>query len=115
MFHFIERLRQKSEKTKKKVAFFTAFSFSLIIFIVWVTVIYPDFKKDKIDQTANVVKASPIDGLADMLSSGFSEIAEKIGEMKSLMMDFSSSTSVYYESTSTPENMDQIDINPEQN
>ena len=46
MFNALEKLRQKPESVKKQIAFAVALSFAGIIFLVWLTVVYPDLRKE---------------------------------------------------------------------
>ena len=92
MFEFIEKLRKKSESTKKKIAFSVAFSLSGIIFVVWLSVIYSDFKQQQaLDQkviSTGTSGESPIDNLSDTLSTGISTIGEQLQKMKAMVSSF---------------------------
>ena len=44
MFDLIEKLRQKPNRTKKLIAFLGALLFVGIIFVIWLSVILPDFE-----------------------------------------------------------------------
>jgi hypothetical protein len=106
MFDLIERLRQKPEKTKKRIAFSVAFSFSLTILIVWFTVLYPDFNNDKSGEVANVSSSGPVENIGDIFRAGFAKVGEAISEVKSTMSDIASTTSTYYGTSSVQSSVD---------
>ena len=60
MFDLIEKLRAKPDKTKRRIAFLVAFFIAGIIFIVWLGVVYPNFrnkqaKEDNVSKLASLV------------------------------------------------------------
>lgn len=114
MFEIIDNLRQKPDRSKKRIAFLVSFSFCLIIFVVWLTVIYPDFKRRQERKTASSISTStPIDTFTSIFSEGFSKVGSQINEAKKTIQEVvSSSTPYYYKATSTTEN---IEVNSEGN
>ena len=103
MFELIEKLRQKPEGAKKRIAFFTSFFISLTIFIVWLSVIYPDVSNKKVVENSVISSSTPVDNLYSLFSEGFSEVKNKISELASVVSSISSSTPMYYESTTNTE------------
>lgn len=101
MFQTIEKLRAKPDGSKKKIAFLLAFLFSGIIFVVWLTIIYPDFK-NKNQKEAQIVNAgpSPISAFSDTLSSAFSSMGEQISNIKGAVSKLTNQE-MYYSATST--------------
>ena len=41
MFPLIEKLRQKPSRTKKQIAFVVSFLLAGVIFVIWLSIIYP--------------------------------------------------------------------------
>ncbi len=117
MFEFIERLRQKSDKTKKRIAFLSAFCFVGLILVMWLTIVYPDFSfVQKQKQTASVGDTGMFDSFFANITEGFGGIKNQIQSMKDMF--YSVSTSTHYtltdESTttiSTEENTSGIEQN----
>ena len=101
MFDTIEKLRQKPDSTKKKIAFLISFSVVGIIFVIWLSVIYPDFRKKEIKES-NIAKLepSPISAFTGTLSSGVSVIGEQFNKIKDIMFSFSYGPD-YYVATTT--------------
>ncbi len=101
MFDYLEKLRKKPERVKKQIAFLISFAIVGVIFVVWLTVIYPDFRQN---EEASAVLASttpsPISAFSDTFSSGISAISEEFSRIKESISSFSSG-SVYYNATST--------------
>ncbi len=102
MFRLIEKLRQKPDRVKKMIALGTAFVFSSSIFIVWLTVIYPDFRNSK-EQVAAVseISETPVNNITSALADGLLEISKSFGEIKEMIGSLSSTSTAYYVGTST--------------
>jgi hypothetical protein len=93
MFNYLEKLRRKSESEKKRFAFLTAFSFSGLIFVIWLSVIYPSWYKIQTKEDAAAeLEPGPIDSLTGIISNGVSSITGTVDEAKVKMNSFSSST-----------------------
>ena len=93
MFELIEKLRQKSDRTKKQIAFLVAISFAGIIFVIWLGVVYPDFRNNQLqEQKVSSLEPSPLSNFGVTLSAGFSGIIEQFGVMRSSIESFISST-----------------------
>jgi hypothetical protein len=102
MFELIERLRQKPERAKKRIAFLTSLTFCGIISLVWLSVVFPDIKSSKEinDKVANV-GSSPSSAFTETLTQGFSAIGAQINKIKEATSIFDSGT--MYVSTSSKE------------
>ena|SRR3989344_6245925 len=101
MFEIIENLRQKPDGTKKRIAFLTSFFFSGLILVVWLSVIYPDFRQTqkKVEEVSKN-SPSPISTFGDTVAEGFSKVGSEWGRMKEAMSAFSAG-STYYTATSS--------------
>lgn len=101
MFELIERLRRKPDRTKKQVAFLAALFVAGVIFVIWLSVIYPDFRKRQknIDRVANL-EPSPLGTLGETFRTGFSAIGEQFTSLKESVSSITSSPA-YYSTTST--------------
>lgn len=105
MFQYIEKLREKPDSTKKRVAFLGAFMVSGIIFVVWLSVLYPSWRnQERKEEAASKIEPSPLSGFAGNISQGFSSMRgefSKIKESMSFFADFQSASSSVIEATST--------------
>ncbi len=103
MFDFIEKLRQKPPGAKKKIAFLMAFSFTALIFIIWLSIVYPAVWRDHLqeEKVANL-EPGPLDKISDLFGDAFSEINDNISEAKSVISSISSSTEYYGTASSSP-------------
>ncbi len=101
MFQFIDNLRQKPDKTKKQVAFLVAFFITGIIFVVWLSVIYPNFKnQENKEAVASSTESSPFSTFSSTFGSGFKALGEQFGELKDTISSITAEPA-YYVSTST--------------
>lgn len=83
MFQLIEKLRNKPDRTKKQVAFLLALSISGIIFVIWLSVIYPAWSSDqKKEEKVSQIEPSPIESFSANFSAGLSGIKEQIFKIK---------------------------------
>lgn len=83
MFELLEKLRQKPESTKQKVAFLTAFSFAGLIFVIWLSVIYPDWRQvEKKEAAASKNEPGPLAGFSNNFSDGFQNLKKQFTELK---------------------------------
>jgi hypothetical protein len=95
VFNLIEKLRQKPDGAKKRIAFLASFSFSVLILGIWFSVIYPDFKfKEKQKQSASVNQASPASSFFENILEGFSGVKKQLGDVKNLVGSISTTTFV---------------------
>jgi hypothetical protein len=101
MFEFLEKLRQKPENVKKRIAFLTAFSFAGIIFVVWLSIVYPDLKNSNPDKNSSKEsEPTPLSALGENISAGFSSISGEFGEIKNMIGGFVQNTSEFVATTS---------------
>jgi hypothetical protein len=116
MFDLIEKVRQKSDRTKKQIAFVGSLLVSGVIFVVWLSVIYPDF----IDTQSRIIKVkegeiSPITSFSNSFSEGMTAIREQFDEFKE-KIGGSSTTTASYDETTTEQvgstNSDLLELTP---
>jgi len=101
MFEFLEKLRQKSDKEKKRFAFLVSFLFSVTIFGLWFFAVYPSFKEQSdIEKKVKALESSPTESMASVIMSSFGQIKEKISEMKNIGSGIIGDSD-YYQATST--------------
>ena len=94
MFELIEKLRAKPDRTKKQIAFCISLLLAGIIFVIWLTIIYPDFRgKQTKEKTVSSSEPSPFSNFADTFSSGISAIGEQFNKIKESISSFSTTTS----------------------
>ena len=105
MFNFLEKLRQKPPHIRKQIAFLVAFSIAGIIFVIWLSVIYPDFRQ-KQDQEEKIsqLEPSPVSSFGQTLTSGISAIKEQFGQLKSAVSSFTTDQT-HYSAPATDTNM----------
>lgn len=101
MFNLLEKLRKKSEGAKKRVAFIGALTLSGLVFVVWLSVIYPDFRRSQ-SKEAEVAKLQPgpLSSFTDTFSSGIRSIGDKFSEIKTAVSSMTSNAT-YYNATTT--------------
>lgn len=111
MFEYLEKIRQKPERTKNRIAFLSAFSFSGLIFVVWLTVIYPDITfQERQKQAASVNEAGMFSSFIENFKEGFSGIKNEANGIKDMVSSISTST-MFYQSNGGANK----DVNIEQN
>ena len=103
MFEYIEKLRQKPARTKKQIAFLSALFVAGLIFVVWLSVIYPDFKQgqQKEDAVAKL-EPSPLSTFGETISTGLSAIGEQFGKLKESVTTMIASPALYNAASTTP-------------
>jgi hypothetical protein len=97
MFELLERLREKPDHTKKQIAFFLTVLIVGFIFVIWLSVIYPDFKdKSLIDDKVSKLEPSPLGTFSETFKTGISAIGEQVTQLKesvsTIVTDFASSS-----------------------
>lgn len=106
MFELIEKIRNKPEKTKNRIAFLSSLLFVGVIFVIWLTVLFPDFlgqnaKAEKITSS----EPSAFSALFSTISQGFSDMGKNISQIKevssAVMSNFSQGDTTHYFATST--------------
>jgi hypothetical protein len=102
MFDYIEQLREKSERTKKFIAFSLSFFVVGIILFFWFFSVFPQSWQEKqISDRVHSVEPSPISALSQILSQGFSGIGENVSKIKMTANDFFGATQIINNATST--------------
>ena len=101
MFQLIDKLRKKPDSTKKQIAFLVALFVAGIIFVIWLSVIYPDWRKEEIKES-NIAKIepSPLSSFGSNFANGLTSIKEQFSKLKESAASFSTSPE-YYSATST--------------
>ena len=101
MFNYLEKLRQKTDREKRKVAFLFSFLFASLIFVVWFFAVFPQLKQQRnIDKKLEKIESSPTESVASVIMSSFGEIKDKVNEIKNLKSTFDSNID-YYKSATT--------------
>ncbi len=103
MFNTLEKIRQKPERTKKRIALITSLVLVAVIVAVWFTVIYPDLKEENAqEEKLKNLEKSPTASFIETFSNGFSAIGSEFGKLKDRISSFTTS-SVYYSATTSTE------------
>ncbi len=101
MFQYIDNLRQKPDKQKKRVAFSLAFIFCLVIFAFWYFTVIPDFKKQaEVDKKEEKLNNGPTTSFMSVFSGKIGEMQDQLAKIKDFAGSFSTGSD-YYISTST--------------
>ena len=84
---FIDRLREKSSGTKKRIAFATSAVVTLMIFGVWVSVLHFGIDQKSENITAAVANSSgadvnPLSAFWDVISKGWDGLSNNINQIK---------------------------------
>jgi cytoskeletal protein RodZ len=96
MFELIEKLRQKPDGAKKRIAFLMSFVFVGIIFVVWLSVVFPNFLQQKnIDDRVSAAEPSPFSTFTGIVSQGASSIGEQFSKIKNIGSSFFSGSDYY--------------------
>ena len=100
MFNLLKKLRNKSEGTKKRVAFFGALVFSGIILVVWLSILYPQWRASQSNE-AKVAKLAPgpLSSFSDSFFTTVESIKDKFSSLKEAASIFSGN-SLHYSTTS---------------
>lgn len=102
MFELIERLRQKPDRTKKQIAFLVAFALSGLIFVIWLSVIYPEWREGQMRETkVENLEKSPTYAISETFSDGFRAVGEQFGKIKDAVSSFSAEPTYYSATTTT--------------
>ncbi|HEY4509118.1 MAG TPA: hypothetical protein VJC13_02445 [Candidatus Paceibacterota bacterium] len=102
MFPLIEKLRQKPSRTKKQIAFVVSFLLAGVIFVIWLSIIYPDFSQRQAKEiSASKLEPSPISNFGETFSSGLSAIGAQFSKIKESLSSLSTTT--YYFASTTQE------------
>lgn len=109
MFEIIEKLRQKPERSKKHVAFLVALFISGLIFVIWLSVIFPNWRESQMREArVEALDKTPGTAMSETFSRGFSAIGEQFKNIKEGLSSFSSEPE-YYSATSSA----QMQVQPE--
>lgn len=106
MFKYLDYLRKKPDIYKKTFAVMTSFFVVGVMFVIWLSVIYPDIKnvgqkKAKIEEN----NPTAISAFMANVFEGFSSIGESFGELTNSMDDINNLLeTTYYNSSTTIEN-----------
>jgi hypothetical protein len=102
MFDYIEKLRGKSERTKKLVAAGVAFVCAGIIFIFWLLSVLPQSIQEKqISDRVQSATPSPISTFVQIISQGTSGIGGELSKLKSVGTGFFGATQIINSATTT--------------
>ena len=102
MFDLIEKLRGKTERTKKLVAAGVAFIFAGIILLFWIFSVMPDFaQQQEITDRVQNATPSPLSTLSQILSQGASGIGNSLSKIKSISSGFFGVTEIVNTATTT--------------
>ncbi len=94
MFEYLEKLRAKPPKAKKRIAFLVSFSLAGIIFILWLSVIYPDFRQRQSQiESAGNSDPSPLSHFGEVFSNSFYSIGESFSKIKESLSSLATSSS----------------------
>jgi hypothetical protein len=108
MFELIHKLRQKPDSKKKQIAFIISLSFAGIIFVVWLSVIFPSWRRDQLRESeASKLEPSPTSAISSTFADGFSAMGEKLKAMKDALSTFSTEPEYYNSASSSENNLEQ--------
>ncbi|MFZ2620886.1 MAG: hypothetical protein WAX85_00700 [Minisyncoccia bacterium] len=106
MFELIEKIRQKSDRTKKRIAFLISFTIAGIIFVIWILIIFPDFrKKQEQESKATSYDKTPLSSLSSTFSNGLKSIGEQFQKIKE-SFSLLKSEPLHYNKGSSDKNID---------
>ncbi len=86
MFELLESVRKKPENTKRLIAFFISFLFCALMFVIWISVWYPQWKDGELaKQTDTPSTLAPLSSLTQTFSSGFSQVGNEFSKLKTII------------------------------
>ena len=101
LFHYIDKLRAKSEPAKKRFAFITALCVCGVIIFVWVISVVSNLNGEKEIEDKIAETPTPSNAITANIKDGFSALVDQFHNLKGVIKDFSSSTKTN-NSTTTP-------------
>jgi hypothetical protein len=101
MLDFLENLRNKPARLKKQIAFLVALTLAGVIFVIWLSVIYPNWRADQVT-TPTPTEPSPLSLFSTKFSAGLSAVSDQFSKIKDVISSFSTSPT-FYVSSSTNE------------
>ena len=102
MFDYIEKLRGKSERTKKLVAAGMAFACAGLILIFWIFSVFPQSIQEKqISDRVQSASPSPFVTFTQIISQGTSGIGGELSKLKSAGSGFFGGTEIINSATTT--------------
>lgn len=105
MFDFLEKLRAKPDRTKKQIAFLSALFFVGIIFVMWLSVIFPNWRESQSKEAKDSkLPPTPISAFFGTFFSGISAISEEFGQLKDSISSFIKAPDYYVSTTTNEEN-----------
>lgn len=111
MFDYLENIRNKPRGAKKRIAFFTAFTFSGIVFIFWFVAIYPSFREQNaIDKKVKNLESSPISSITSIFSENFGKIKDQLSVVKELGQNFTKEATYYKASTTSSTTTAEVEV-----
>jgi hypothetical protein len=100
LFDLLEKLRQKPDHTKRQIAFLTALLLAGIIFAIWLSVIYPDFRHIQAkEEQVSKLEPSPLATFGQTFITGISAMEEEFGKLKNSILSTISTDAIYYSTT----------------
>ncbi len=106
MLDFLDNIRNKPTRAKKRIAFFSAFAFTSIIFIFWFVAIYPSFKEQNdLEKKVNDLDSSPMESVGSVFSDNFSKIKDQFGKIKEIGNSFTKEVEYYTANATTTDNV----------
>jgi cytoskeletal protein RodZ len=104
MFELLEKLREKPDHKKKQIAFLLSLFIVGIIFVIWLSVIYPDFKNESlIDDKVSKLEPSPLGTFSETFKTGISAIGEQVTKLKESVSNIATDLASSSIATSTSE------------
>ncbi|MFA7216760.1 MAG: hypothetical protein WC095_02155 [Candidatus Paceibacterota bacterium] len=108
MFNYLDNLRKKPDSYKKRFSILVSFLVVGLIFVVWLSVIYPDVR-DMGKKKAEIRKdPTPANAFLGNMWEGFRSLEESYGNLGKTVSDLSNNIENYYYSTSTTNKTDEI-------
>jgi hypothetical protein len=88
MFDYIEKLRAKPEGAKRRFAFLAAFFVAGILFVVWLSVLFPDWREAQSEQGGSEATITPTSAMGSTFAQGFAAIKDSLESMKESISAF---------------------------
>lgn len=113
MFELIDKIRQKPEKTKKRIAFLASLTFTGIILFFWILAVYPDFKeRNSIEKKARKLESGPSSSFASVFSGKVGEIKEQFSKLRGYASSLTPTEDYYVASPTKASSSTELMFNP---
>ncbi|MDQ5949014.1 MAG: hypothetical protein QG589_140 [Patescibacteria group bacterium] len=102
MIEFLDKLREKPVRVRKQIAFLFSLCIVGIIFVIWLSVWYPDMRDNaRIQARVSSAEPSPLSSFMSTVSNGVGSLSDNIDSFKKTSAELLNKPS-HFTATGTP-------------